>query len=99
MPSSSASAETLSQVFIRSSAIRRNAFGYLFTRFFVPTRSLFPGWVSSSRVSHSRGSVHQAKTKRSLCTVGEFDALFHAAQTVANPLRDIDFYVGGGGRV
>ncbi len=45
MPSSWASAETLSQFFIRSSAINWNALGYLFTRFFVPTHSLFPRWL------------------------------------------------------
>jgi hypothetical protein len=34
------------------SAIRWNALGYLLTRFIVPTRSLFPGWMSLPRVSH-----------------------------------------------
>lgn len=45
MPSSWANAETFSQCFIHSGAIDWNALGYLLTRFFVPTRSLFPGWV------------------------------------------------------
>ena len=57
MPSSFASAVTLSQCFIRSSAIHWNALGYLLTRFFSPTRSLFLGWVSSAQVSHFKGSV------------------------------------------
>jgi hypothetical protein len=32
----------------------------LFTRFFVPTHSLFPGWLLKSSVSHFRGSVHHS---------------------------------------
>lgn len=58
MPNSSASAEMLSQFFIRSSAISWNALGYFPTRFFMPTRGLFLGWVLLPRVSHFRGSVH-----------------------------------------
>ena len=43
-----------------------NALGYLLTRFFTPTRSLFPGWVSLPRMSHFTGSVHRKKPKENL---------------------------------
>src|SRR6266849_8595172 len=50
----------LSQVFNRSTAIRRNSFGYLPTRLFA-TCSSFPCKVCLIRVSQVKGSVHNLR--------------------------------------
>ena len=52
------SATMLSQVFNRSTAIRRNSFGYRPTRLFA-TRSAFPCKVCQLRVSQFKGSVQK----------------------------------------
>src|SRR5215470_4586232 len=50
----------LSQVFNRSTAIRRNSFGYRPTRLFA-TCSAFPCKVCLIRLSQVKGSVHKMK--------------------------------------
>jgi 3-oxoacyl-[acyl-carrier protein] reductase len=57
-PESCDNSTTLSQVFNRSTAMRRNSFGYLPTRLFA-TCSSFPCKVCLIRVSQVRGSVQQ----------------------------------------
>ena len=53
-PNFFASALTFSHFFMRSIAMSLTARRYLFTRFLVPTHSLFPCWLLKSRVSHFR---------------------------------------------
>ena len=60
-PSSRDSATMLSHSFSRSTAIRRNSFGYRPTRFFA-TCSSFPCAVCLFRVSHFWGSLHMARS-------------------------------------
>jgi hypothetical protein len=51
----------LSQAFNRSTAIRRNSFGYFPTRLFATLLS-FPSKVCLYRLSHFKGAVHFAVT-------------------------------------
>src|SRR5215472_9308437 len=61
MPSSCDNSMMLSQVFNRSTALRRNSFGYLPTRL-LTTCSSFPCIVCLHRVSQVKGSVHSRHT-------------------------------------
>src|ERR1700682_2232461 len=75
----------LSQVFNRSTAIRRNFFGYFPTRLFA-TCSSFPCKVCLIRVSQVKGSVHSLSiaahdlAPRFLCLARTWGSIQHDAQ-------------------
>ena len=56
----------LSQAFNRSTAIRRNSFGYRPTRLFLATCSAFPCKVCPIRVSQVKGAVQAMETRSQL---------------------------------